>query len=138
MLREPRGWTKKSPASLAMGYEISVTPLQLALAYASIANGGELLEPALVKEVRDLEGNVVYAAKRRVVRRVLTPQGSAQMRRLLTGVVDSGTATDAELVTIAVGGKSGTVRGDVEGPIQGRAPTLRRSWGSFPRTTRSS
>ena len=110
-LYEPRVWSKQSPASLAMGYEMTVTPLQLALAYASIANGGELLEPSLVKEVRDLEGNVVYSSKRRVVRRVLTPQGSAELRRLLTGVVDSGTATDAELSTFAVAGKSGTVRG---------------------------
>jgi len=111
VLREPQFWSKQSPASLAMGYEISVTPLQLALAYASIANGGELLEPSLVKEVRDREGKVVFAGKRRVVRRVLTPQGAAKMRGLLTGVVDSGTATDAELSTFAVGGKSGTVRG---------------------------
>lgn len=111
VLRPPRFWSKQSAASLAMGYELSVTPLQLALAYGSIANGGELLEPSLVKEIRDLEGNVVYQNSRRVVRRVLTPEGSAQLRRLLTGVVDSGTATDAELTTFAVGGKSGTVRG---------------------------
>ena len=115
VLREPRFWTKQSAASLAMGYEMSVTPLQLALAYGSIANGGELLEPLLVKEVRDLEGNVVFSAKRRVVRRVLTPQGAAQMRGLLAGVVDSGTARDAELSTFAVGGKSGTVRGMSKG-----------------------
>jgi len=111
ILREPRFWGPQSPASIAMGYEIAVTPLQLALAYGSIANGGELLEPLLVKEVRDLEGRVIYSAKRRVVRRVLTPQGAAQLRRLLTGVVDSGTAKDAEMQTFAVGGKSGTVRG---------------------------
>jgi cell division protein FtsI (penicillin-binding protein 3) len=111
VLREPRYWGPQSPASLAMGYEISVTPLQLALAYGSIANGGELLEPSLVKEIRDLEGNVVYTGKRRVVRRVLTPSGSAQLRRLLTAVVDSGTAKDAELSTFELGGKSGTVRG---------------------------
>jgi cell division protein FtsI (penicillin-binding protein 3) len=114
-LRPPASWTPMSQASLAMGYEISVTPLQLAVAYASIANGGELLEPQLVKEVRDLEGKVVYSSSRRVVRRVLTPQGAAQLRRLLTGVVDSGTAKDAELTTIAVGGKSGTVRGMSKG-----------------------
>lgn len=114
-LRPPSGWSKQSPASLAMGYEISVTPLQLALAYASIANGGELLEPQLVKEVRDLEGKVVYSSTRRVVRRVLTPQGAAQLRGLLTGVVDSGTAKDAEMSTFAVGGKSGTVRGMSKG-----------------------
>jgi len=111
ILREPRFWGPQSPASLAMGYEMSVTPLQLALAYGTIANGGELLEPLLVKEVRDLDGKVIYSAKRRVVRRVLTPQGAAQLRRLLAGVVDSGTAKDAELETFAVGGKSGTVRG---------------------------
>ncbi|HUQ83487.1 MAG TPA: penicillin-binding transpeptidase domain-containing protein [Gemmatimonadaceae bacterium] len=110
-LYPPQDWSKQSAASLAMGYEIAVTPLQLALAYASIANGGELLEPSIVKEVRDLDGKVVYSAKRRVVRRVLTPEGSAQMRRLLASVVDSGTATDAELSTFAVGGKSGTARG---------------------------
>lgn len=115
VLYEPRRWSKQSPASLAMGYEMSVTPLQLALAYGSLANGGELLEPSLVKEIRDLDGNVVYEAKRRVVRRVLTPQMSQQMRRLLTGVVDSGTATDAELSTFSVGGKSGTVRGMSKG-----------------------
>ena len=114
-LRPPSQWSKQSPASLAMGYELSVTPLQLAVAYASIANGGELLEPQLVKEVRDLEGNVVYSSKRRVVRRVLTPQGAAQLRGLLSGVVDSGTAKDAELSTFAVGGKSGTVRGMSKG-----------------------
>src|SRR4030095_177062 len=79
LLREPSFWGPQSPASLAMGYEISVTPLQLALAYGSIANGGELLEPLLVKEVRDLDGKVIYSAKRRVVRRVLTPQGAAQL-----------------------------------------------------------
>jgi cell division protein FtsI (penicillin-binding protein 3) len=115
VLREPRYWSPQSPASIAMGYEISVTPLQLALAYGAIANGGELLEPSLVKEVRDLDGKVVYAAQRRVVRRVLTPDGAKQIRQLLTGVVDSGSGKDAQLAQIDVGGKSGTVRGMAHG-----------------------
>jgi cell division protein FtsI (penicillin-binding protein 3) len=110
-LRDPRSWSKQSPASIAMGYEIAVTPLQLAVAYGAIANGGELLEPKLVKEIRDLDGKVVYSAQRRVVRRVLTPDGAAQIRRLLGAVVDSGTAKDAALQTFEIGGKSGTVRG---------------------------
>ena len=55
-LREPKRWSKQSANSLAMGYEIAVTPLQLAAAYVAIANGGELLEPALVKEVRAPDG----------------------------------------------------------------------------------
>ena len=66
-LRPPREWSRYSQASLAMGYEIAVTPLQLALAYAAIANGGELLEPALIREIRDADGTVRYQHRRRVV-----------------------------------------------------------------------
>src|SRR5918999_3600442 len=55
-LNMPDEWTRVSPASLAMGYEIAVTPVQLAIAYAAIANGGELLEPTIVREVRDPKG----------------------------------------------------------------------------------
>jgi cell division protein FtsI (penicillin-binding protein 3) len=110
-LYPPSQWSKQSAASLAMGYEISVTPLQLALAFASIANGGELLEPSLVKEVRDREGDVIFTNRRRVVRRVLTPGHAAEISRMLVAVVDSGTATDARLPTFSTGGKSGTVRG---------------------------
>ena len=63
VLREPSRWSPQSPASLAMGYEISVTPLQLAVAYATFANGGELVEPALVKEIRAPDGTTLYLAK---------------------------------------------------------------------------
>ena len=60
-------WSSQSQHSLAMGYELSVTPLQLAAAYGAIANGGELLEPILVKELRTASGEVAYRAGRRVV-----------------------------------------------------------------------
>src|SRR5205823_5932121 len=85
-LRPPSGWSRQTPASLAMGYEVSVTPLQLALAYGAIANGGELLEPLLVKEVRDADGETRFRGTRRVVRRVI-PEGVARtMRELLATV----------------------------------------------------
>jgi cell division protein FtsI (penicillin-binding protein 3) len=61
-LRPVPQWSGTSQASLAMGYEISVTPLQLAAAYAAIANGGELLEPQLVKEIRAPDGAVTDRA----------------------------------------------------------------------------
>ena len=48
-LPTPKNWDKMTPASLAMGYALNVTPVQLAAAYGAIANGGELLEPSLVK-----------------------------------------------------------------------------------------
>jgi cell division protein FtsI (penicillin-binding protein 3) len=59
-LKTPDEWTRFSPASLAMGYEIAVTPVQLALAYAAIANGGELLEPTIVREIRGPRGHLRF------------------------------------------------------------------------------
>ncbi len=109
-LREPRVWSKQSQASLAMGYELAVTPLQLALAYAALANGGELLEPALVREVRDAEGHVLYRHEKRVVRRVVRAAVANEVRKMLLGVVAEGTAGGADLSSYAVGGKSGTAR----------------------------
>jgi cell division protein FtsI (penicillin-binding protein 3) len=115
-LYEPKRWSKQSAHSLAMGYEIMVTPLQLAAAYVAIANDGELLEPALVREVRAPDGRVLYRHQRRVVRRVLSPDVARRMRRLLLGVVgDSGTGSKANLETFRLAGKTGTARRTVGG-----------------------
>ncbi|MGQ0538074.1 MAG: penicillin-binding transpeptidase domain-containing protein [Gemmatimonadaceae bacterium] len=114
-LRAPQAWSVPSQASLAMGYEVAVTPLQLALAYASIANGGELREPRLVKEIRDADGTVVYRGTPRTVRRVMAKETAQRLREVLTTVVDSGTAADADLATFDLGGKTGTARRTVAG-----------------------
>lgn len=109
-LPRPERWSLTTPAALAMGYEVGVTPLQLANAYASIANGGRLLEPSLIREIRDPEGKVIYSRVPREVRRVMPESVAATLRSLLAAVVDSGTATSATLSTYEVGGKSGTAR----------------------------
>lgn len=114
-LRPPAVWSKQSQASLAMGYELAVTPLQLALAYAAIANGGELVEPAMIREIRSPRGEVIYRHQRRVVRRVVSPDVAKTMRVLLTDVVDRGTAVDADLATFKLAGKTGTPRRTVKG-----------------------
>jgi membrane peptidoglycan carboxypeptidase len=109
-LRPVKEWSSLSRGSLAMGYEIAVTPLQLALAYGAIANGGELLEPVLVKEIRDADGDVTFAAGRRVVRRVMSEETARTIRGLLREVVTDGTAKSADLATYELSGKSGTAR----------------------------
>ena len=109
-LKDPRTWSCPSQASMAMGYEISVTAVQLAAAYGAIANDGLLLVPSLVKSIRDADGELVYEHKPQVVRRVLKPKTARQLRDVLASVVDSGTATDASLATFDLGGKSGTAR----------------------------
>ena len=121
MLRTPRAWSKQSANSLAMGYEISVTPLQLASAYATFANGGELIEPALVKEIIAPDGTVRYQHKRRVVRRVMSVASADKLRHMLLDVVDEGTALQAQLDNYLLAGKTGTPRGTVRGHyVRGR------------------
>ena len=109
-LRDPSHWSKQSPASLAIGYELAVTPLQLALAYGAIANGGELLEPSLIREIRSPDGSVLYERHRRVVRRVMSADVARQLRDILIETVAHGTATGADLPSFAVAGKTGTAR----------------------------
>ena len=109
-LREPKQWSKQTSASILMGYEIAVTPLQLVTAYAAIANGGELLEPHLVKEVRSTDGKVLYRAETRAVRRVMSGEVARTVQQMLLAVVREGTATKADLATFEVAGKSGTAR----------------------------
>jgi cell division protein FtsI (penicillin-binding protein 3) len=115
ILRAPKQWSKQSANSLAMGYEVSVTPLQLASAYAAFANGGELVEPALVKQIIGPDGNVRYEHKRRVVRRVMAEPVANKVRHMLLDVVDEGTALKAALDNYLLAGKTGTPRGTVRG-----------------------
>jgi cell division protein FtsI (penicillin-binding protein 3) len=114
-LRPPGRWSRQSAASLAMGYEVAVTPLQLALAYATFANGGELLEPAFVKEMRAPDGTSRYRHARRVVRRVMPPAVADSVRSMLVDVVTGGTAVEADLTTFQLAGKTGTARRTVGG-----------------------
>jgi cell division protein FtsI (penicillin-binding protein 3) len=109
-LRRPTQWSRQSAASLAIGYEVSVTPLQMAMAYGALANGGRLLEPRLVREVRSRDGRVERSMTPRVVRRVMSDEASEELRRVLVDAVEGGTGTAAALGPFAVAGKTGTAR----------------------------
>jgi cell division protein FtsI (penicillin-binding protein 3) len=109
-LRRPSAWSAQSPASLAIGYELSVTPLQMAMAYGALANGGWLMRPRLVREIRDANGTVVESFEPEVVRHVLDERTAAAVGRVLVDVVEDGTGTLARLRSFQVAGKSGTAR----------------------------
>lgn len=110
ILKVPAKWGTMTQTSSAIGYEVMATPMQLAAAYTAFANGGELLQPALVREVRDENDRVLYTHQRRVLRRAVSPEGAELMRAMLKSVVDSGTARAADMASFDVGGKSGTAR----------------------------
>ncbi|HET7321716.1 MAG TPA: penicillin-binding transpeptidase domain-containing protein, partial [Longimicrobiaceae bacterium] len=109
-LRKPANWSKLSQQSLAMGYEVAVTPLQLAAAYGALADHGVLMEPHLLREVREADGTVVEKTEPRVLRRVVPAAVAKKVTRMLETVVDSGTATRAALANYQVAGKTGTAR----------------------------
>ena len=109
-LYRPSQWSRMSSASLAIGYEVAVTPLQLALAYGALANGGLLLEPRLVREVRSRDGRVERSFAPRVVRRVISEDVAAEIRQVLISAVEEGSGRAASLGGFAVAGKTGTVR----------------------------
>lgn len=113
-LRKPEEWTCQSRASLAIGYEISVTPLQIAMAYGALANGGRLMEPRIVKSIRYADGRRTDVEPR-VVRRVVRRQVAEAITDVLVGVVDEGTGHSARLASYTVAGKSGTARAFVNG-----------------------
>ena len=109
-LAKPDTWQPMyTRASLAMGYEIGVTPVQLAAAYGAIANDGVLLAPTLVKEVRDPSGVLLYRHQPEPVRRVVSSQIAARLRDFLRGAVgEGGTGERAQLANYSLLGKTGT------------------------------
>ncbi len=110
LLRRPGQWSALSQASLAMGYEISVTSLQLATAYAALANDGVLMRPRLVKEVRDPSRRAIYEHRPEPIRRVVSARVAREVTGVLTSVVNEGTGTRAAMVQLAMAGKTGTAR----------------------------
>jgi stage V sporulation protein D (sporulation-specific penicillin-binding protein) len=109
-LRSPEHWSARSCPTIAIGHELSVTPLQLALAYAAIANGGLLMRPMLVREIRDDAGNTVKQFQPAAAHRVFSPQTTAMLGSMLAAVVDSGTAKAARVPGLAIAGKTGTAQ----------------------------
>jgi membrane peptidoglycan carboxypeptidase len=89
---------------------MSVTPLQMAMAYGTLANGGLLMQPRLVRETRRSTGSVLDRFDARVIRRVVDEEIARTVGTALVGVVEDGTGTSARLGSFAVAGKSGTAR----------------------------
>ena len=110
VLRRPEFWSGVSSQSLAFGYELSVTSLQMAMAFGALANGGWLMEPRLIKEVRDGDGQPVRFGRPRAVRRAVSERVTELLTPVLVDVVENGTGTRARMSSFLVAGKSGTAR----------------------------
>jgi cell division protein FtsI (penicillin-binding protein 3) len=111
----PAKWTESALASVSMGYQVGVTPLQMVTAVSSVANGGEMIEPRVIRAVyRD---NRRYAVAPKVVRRTISADTAATLTGIMEGVVANahGTATRAQIPGYTIAGKTGTAAKLVNG-----------------------
>ncbi len=110
ILNKPKDYSRYSLAYMSIGYEVSTTPLQVASAYAAIANKGKLMQPYLVKRIVDSNGKVHMERKPQLIRQVVKPETAARMKQILQGVVENGTGKTAKVSGIAIAGKTGTAQ----------------------------
>ncbi|MGB8341116.1 MAG: penicillin-binding protein 2 [Chthoniobacterales bacterium] len=111
MVHPPRSWSKISITRIPMGQEVGVTPLQMIVAMATIANGGKLVQPRIVKSIVDDQGHAISTLKPIVVRQVVSPQVASEVAYALRGVVSKhGTAAEAAVPGYTVSGKTGTAQ----------------------------
>ena len=94
--------------TVAFGQSIKPTPIQMVRAIAAVVNGGYVLQPYVVSEVLDENGNIVEKHGKTVIRQAISEDTSKKMCRLLESVVTDGTAGNAKLPGFRVGGKTGT------------------------------
>jgi cell division protein FtsI (penicillin-binding protein 3) len=110
LLKAPKEWGRRSLASISMGQEIGVTPIQMVTAVSTLANDGVMMKPYVVSEVRDHKGRLLKELLPQVKRRVVSPETARTMTNILEGVVTSGTGTKAAIAGFRVAGKTGTAQ----------------------------
>jgi cell division protein FtsI (penicillin-binding protein 3) len=111
VIRPPQTWSKISITRIPMGHEVGVTPLQMMVAMATIANGGKLVTPRIVKSVTAGDGKTITTFSPTVLRQVISPETAAQVGNALRGVVsDRGTAAAAAVPGFTISGKTGTAQ----------------------------
>ncbi len=103
-------WSAVSLGQIAMGHEVGVTALQLAIAYSAIANGGFLVKPRLVKQIIDQDNNILYTEDPSIIRQVADEHTMEEVRNMLRGVITHGTGKNADIPGWKIAGKTGTAQ----------------------------
>ena len=110
LIKKPRFWSKTSIGAIPIGHEVGVTVLQLANAISVIANGGLLMQPYILKEVRDKYDERIKIFSPVLIRKVISSDAANRVKDILAGVVDKGTGRLAQIPGYKVAGKTGTAQ----------------------------
>lgn len=97
-------------ATTAFGQGVSVTPLQQLMAVSAMVNGGFLMKPYIVREMRDYEDNLVYKREPAVARQVISRETSRQVAEIMESVITQGSGRNAAIEGLRIGGKTGTAQ----------------------------
>lgn len=108
VLHTPSSWQANSKRYMAFGYELTATPIQMAAAYAAIANFGLMMKPYIVAKREGSNGTIVNQPQE--IRRVVSEETCRKLISIMQGVVDSGTATLAQIKGVRIAGKTGTAQ----------------------------
>ncbi|MBI4982719.1 MAG: penicillin-binding protein [Candidatus Omnitrophica bacterium] len=108
--KSPRQWSKVSISAIPIGQEVGVTAIQLAAAYSVFANGGQLMRPYIIQEVRDKQKEAIRRNSPVMISKVLSLDTASRMRKILTGVVEEGTGKLAKMEGLSAAGKTGTAQ----------------------------
>ena len=109
-LRAPARWSALSLATMSIGQEISVTAMQILSAFATIANGGRLMQPQIVRATLDAQGRETSIFEPKSVRQVISPETARVLTGIMTTVVREGTGHNAAIPGYEVAGKTGTAQ----------------------------
>ncbi len=103
-------WSAVSLGQIAMGHEVGVTAIQLAMAYCAVANGGYLLQPKLIRQVIDSQNLPLYVEKPVIIRKIADESIMNDVKKMLRNVILDGTGVNAEISGWKVAGKTGTAQ----------------------------
>jgi cell division protein FtsI (penicillin-binding protein 3) len=110
LLSPPQHWSKLEITRIPMGQSVAVTPLQMVMAMACVANNGKLMKPMVVSRITDPTGRVVATYSPDAQRQVVTPETCRKVIPALQDVVAAGTAKSAVVPGFKVAGKTGTAQ----------------------------
>ncbi|MBI4548494.1 MAG: PASTA domain-containing protein [Ignavibacteriae bacterium] len=115
VLKKPVEWSGTTLNSLSFGYEVGVTPIQIAVAYAAVANNGMLMKPYIFAREQAAMGQTVWEAQPEKIRNVISESTAQTLKGLFEGVVERGTGAPAKIPGVRIAGKTGTSRKYIEG-----------------------
>ena len=114
IFREPSKWSLSSMHSIPIGYEVSATPLQIAMSYAAIANGGFMLKPYVVEKIEKHDDTIIKN-QRNTKKRVLSQSNAEKLSLMLSHTVENGSGKLANVAGWNVAGKTGTSKKLIDG-----------------------